>query len=342
MLLFYGSNCNSSFVVASFVFLIEAVLSFALVVFSIITLRKIFEKSTNKSETVTRKENISNYFQTSRPLSVLSNISSGLAMSSMCCLTTTNLFRTINIGDQKKETFQAVPISLSCIGCFTCTSLWTVCLLWMELAAPLTKRRAFLKRVKRWAIGLGITFILSSVVLSLTTRNSGFVFLLALLNEILLLIGFWKGPRVLFEATKIKRINVGIVARSSKVHVTSTVLDELNVSREGKKRLCSFKIHKKNYFKSFVDVMRNSGAVLQKYTVSSSPTHNLAIVKEFAFQTKRTLLLVLLSSAGYIATFPIPATGPAAFTCALFMFVALFPMHWNLLLFLLGTLQKYL
>jgi len=337
MLLFYGANCNSSFALASFVFLIEAVLSFALVVFSIITLRKILENSTDTSETVSRKEKLLHYFQTSRPLSVLSNISSGLAMGSICCLATTNLFRTINVGNQKKETFQVVPISLSCIGCFTCTSLWSVCLLWMELAAPLTKKRSLLKRVKRWAIGLGLTFILSSVALSLTTRNSGFVFLLALLSEILLLIGFWKCPRVLFEAAKVKRNNVQIVARSSKVHVTNTVLEQLNVLREDKIRVRSFKIHKQNFFKSFVAVMRNSGAMFRKYAVSSNPTQNLAIVKEFAFQTKRTLLLVLLSSAGYVATFSIPATGPTAFTCAALMFSGLFPMHWNLLLFLLGA-----
>jgi len=325
--------------IAPFGFLIEAVLSFGLVTFSIITLRKILEQSSNTSEAMTRKEKLLNYFKTSKPLSVLSNISSGLAMSSICCLATTDLFRTMNIGNQSTETFQVVPISLSCVGCFTCTSLWSVCLLWMELAAPLTKKRSLLKRVKRWAIGLGFTFILSSIALSLTTRNSGFVFLLAFLSELLLLVGFWKCPGVLFEAVKVHRPNVRIVAKSSKVHITN--IEQLGFSQKGTIRFRSFKIHKQNYFQSFVRTIRNSDAVFQKYAVTSNPTHNLAIVKEFAFQTKKTLLLVLLSSAGYIATFNVPSTGPATFAFAMLMFLALFPMHWNLLLFLLGALQHH-
>jgi len=324
-------------VIAPFVFLIVAILSFALVIFSIITLRKILKKSTKASDTMTRKEKLLSYFKTSRPLSVLSNISSGLAMSSICCLATADLFRTTNTGNQNKETFQVVPISLSCVGCFTCTSLWSVCLLWMELAAPLTKKKSLLKRVKRSAIGLGLTFILSSIALSLATRNSVFIYLLALLSEILLLVGFWKCPGVLFEAVKVKSNNVRMVSRSSKIHVTNA--GQPNFSQERNRR---FRIHKQNYFKLFVGAIRNSDAVFQKYAVSSNPTRNLAIVKEFAFQTKKTLLLVLLSSAGYIATFNIPTTGPATFACAVLMFLALFPMHWNLLLFLLGALQEYL
>jgi len=181
-----------------------------------------------------------------------------------------------------------------------------------------------LKRAKRFAIVSGVVFVVLSLAIYLATKNAGFVFFLGFLNETLLLVGFWKCPNILFKTVTPKRNRIQVKAKSSKIwadkHIPAENQNERIVST-------NFQI-------------RNSKAGFQKYAISSDPKCNLNTVKRFASQTKKNILMFLLSTAGYLATFNIPSTGPATFICGMFMFLTALSTHWHLLLFLVGTLER--
>jgi len=205
----------------------------------------------------------------------------------------------------------------------------------MELAATITRKKTMIRRVQLLTVGLSVVYIVLSVAIYLSTNNYIFVIFLAFVNEILLLVGFWKCPLILFDTVTSKPKKIHVKKRSAKI---LSAMEEYP-SEDGTRGTLPFQTKTINDVSLFFQKIQNTGAVLQKYTSSSHPKCNLNIVKKFAFRTKTNLFFCLLSSAGYLATQTIPSTGPSTFLCSIFMFLAVLAIHWDLLLFLLGTLD---
>jgi len=211
---------------------------------------------------------------------------------------------------------------------FSFFSLMSVCLLWMELALSLTPQKKTIRMVKKGLLSGGMILFLSSGIYSAWAKATIVIVLAAVICTIVLVVGFWKVPPMLFNTLSIHESNRAWSIRQVRPMdsgISEQVQRERNSSRHdtGTARKCCESLRK---------FYRN-----RPYKVNI-PAEKLKLILDFSSNLILNLFVLLFSLVGLMVTYYLPIkAGRVFFVCLFLMILAISRLHLLLIQFITNS-----
>jgi len=214
--------------------------------------------------------------------------------------------------------------------------LMSVCLVWLELALPLTTKKKAIKTIKNCVRMGGLILGLSSSIYGAWAKQMSVILIAALLSNIFLIFGFWKTPSMLFNSLNIRNPKRTHWNPFRKRRIANKVLPIEAKMEPSKGPAISVGRYNNQWSKSLTKVRKKMSRYRdsRKYNVHI-PAEKIQLITDFARNLIGSLFLVCLSVSGFLATyyFPIKA-GHVYFVCACSMSLTITKVHFQLIYFL--------
>jgi len=286
----------------------------------------------NTSEEGQKKKNraLNKYRVCGVSASLTTNVYSLLSAAAILGAAITNFSRIISLGNQDMLTFLVDPALCALVLIFSYMGLMSVCLLWLELAFSLTNNKKSIKMIKGCVRVGGMILFLSSSVYSAWAKEMTIIFLAAFLSNILLVIGFWKIPSMLFHSLSIRNPNEKPwpLSRKKRVLPIATNLETSAGPVVGRRSY----LWKKPFTQLRTKFSRYR--VSPQYNVTI-PAEKLRLITDFAKNLNASLLFLCLTVIGYTATYYFPVkAGRVYFVISCLMALVIIKVQFQLLNFI--------